>query len=240
MRLRCLEQSEAISKQKIPTNKNSSKLASAILRAQDAERRKIARDLHDSVGQYLACIRLDLHELAAPPSERHRPKEECLSECIDAVDKCSSEIRTLSYLMHPPLLDELGLGPAVRWYMEGLSKRTGLVAQINMPPEIPRMRSDVEVTLFRTLQESLTNVHRHSGASAVEVDLQLDAHEISLRVKDNGHGIPEQRLRDIQRGASEVGVGFAGMKERVSSLGGSFEVRSGRNGTSVTTTLPVT
>ena len=215
-------------------------LTARILALQDEERRKLARELHDSLGQYLASLKinLDLMSIMGTDLPGGRTTAECLSECLEQVQSCLTETRTLSHLMHPPLLDEAGLASALIWYVEGFVKRSGIKAHLVIPPEVPRLRSDVALTLFRSVQEAVTNARRHSSCSALEVTLAVNADSVSLRVKDNGRGIPESKLSNIRQSNAEVGIGLAGMRERVSELGGNFELSSDTSGTVVTVVIP--
>ena len=210
------------------------RLSARILSLQDDERRRIARELHDSLGQYLAILKVNLDLLAGTS---HDARQELLvSECMRSVEQCLTEVRTISHLLHPPLLDEAGFESAARWYVEGFAQRSGFQVDLDFPPELGRLERDVEVALFRVLQEALTNVHRHSGGSAVQILLQVDAEQAQLEVTDNGRGIPQKRL---QYGSAATGVGLAGMRERVRELGGSFEIRSAFPGTTVRVAIPL-
>jgi signal transduction histidine kinase len=137
------------------------------------------------------------------------------------------------------LLDEAGLTSAVQWYVEGFVKRSGVGAHLNLSPKLPRLRSNMELALFRVLQESLTNVHRHSACSTVEVTIEVDAKEVTLKVKDNGTGIPQSRLRSLRESSAEVGIGLVGMRERVRDLGGHLDLDSDSTGTTVTAVMPL-
>jgi PAS domain S-box-containing protein len=218
------------------------RLSSRILSLQDTERRRIARELHDCLGQYLTALKINLDQLSTEASddpEGIARKARWLSECSEMVGRCLTETRTLSHLMHPPLLDEAGLASAIRWYVEGFVKRSGIEASLNLPPVVPRLRSNMELALFRVLQESLTNVHRHSSCSSVEVAIAVNAAEVSLKVKDNGSGISPIRLRSLREGSAEVGIGLAGMRERMRDLGGHLDLDSDSTGTTVTAVIPI-
>jgi PAS domain S-box-containing protein len=218
------------------------RLTSRILSLQDTERRRIARELHDCLGQYLTSLKINLYQLSTEASDdpvARTKKAEWLSECLEMVERCLTETRTLSHLMHPPLLDEAGLASAIRWYVEGFVKRSSIEASLSLPPVLPRLRSNMELALFRVLQESLTNVHRHSSCSSVEVTIEVNAAEVSLKVKDNGSGIAPTRLRSLREGSAEVGIGLAGMRERVRDLGGHLDLESDATGTSVTAVMPI-
>ena len=210
-------------------------LSGRILTLQDDERRRIARGLHDSLGQYLAALKMNLDVFQTSNDK----KATLASDCSEIVDKCLTETRTISHLLHPPLLDEAGFGSAARWYVDGFSQRSGIKVNLNLPPKLGRMHRDVEVALFRAVQEGLTNVHRHSGCSAVDVCLSLNAKQLRLEIKDNGRGIPKKRLTDLTDGDRAAGVGIAGMRERVRELGGSLDIQSDRAGTTVVISIPV-
>jgi len=211
------------------------RLSGRILSLQDDERRRIARGLHDSLGQYLAALKMNLDALRISNDD----KAKLASDCSEIVDKCLTETRTISHLLHPPLLDEAGFGAAARWYVDGFSQRSGIKVNLNLPQKLTRMHRDVEVALFRAVQECLTNVHRHAGSSAVDVRLNLSAKQIRLEISDDGRGIPQKRLRSLNQGTADAGVGIAGMRERIRELGGSLDIRSDRAGTTVVIGIPV-
>ena len=210
-------------------------LSGRILTLQDDERRRIARGLHDSLGQYLTALKMSLDVFQTSGGN----KAKVASECSEIVDKCLSETRTISHLLHPPLLDEAGFGSAARWYVDGFSRRSGIKVNLNLPLKLDRMHRDVEVALFRAVQEALTNIHRHSGGSMVDVHLSVDAKHLRLEIKDDGRGMPRKRLRSLIEGAADAGVGLAGMRERMRELGGSLEIRSDRAGTTLVISIPV-
>ncbi|MGH9646277.1 MAG: sensor histidine kinase, partial [Bryobacteraceae bacterium] len=203
-------------------------LSGRLLTLQDDERRRIARELHDSLGQYLAALKMNLDRIPT-----------MVSECTGIVEKCLTETRTISHLLHPPLLDESGFASAARWYIDGFAQRSGIKVNLDLPPQLGRLHSDVEIALFRAVQEALTNVHRHSGGSEVDIRVTLDEDRVRLEVEDNGHGIPQERLQALLGGDAETGVGIAGMRERMRELGGSLEIHS-QSGTQVIVTVPVT
>ena len=211
------------------------RLSGRILSLQDDERRRIARGLHDSLGQYLAALKMNLDVFRTSKNDQAK----LASDCAEIVDKCLNETRTISHLLHPPLLDEAGFDSAARWYVDGFSQRSGIKVNLNLPQKLSRMHRDVEVALFRAVQECLTNVHRHSGSSAVDVRLSLSAKQIRLEIKDDGRGIPQERLRSLNQGAADAGVGLAGMRERIRELGGSLEIRSERAGVTVIVRIPI-
>jgi PAS domain S-box-containing protein len=214
------------------------RLGGRMLQLQDAERRKFARELHDGVGQYLASIKimLDGAMRSEIPQDQQR---EMLAQGVSILDRCLVETRTVSHLLHPPLLDEAGLASAVQWYAEGFSKRSGIHLDLDLQLDQARLPSEVEITLFRVLQESLTNIHRHSGASKASVSIFVQDGDVRMQVTDSGCGIPEVRLRQWREMRAPLGVGMAGMLERTRELGGSFDVQSDNNGTTVTVDIPV-
>jgi PAS domain S-box-containing protein len=215
-------------------------LSRRLLQTQDDERRRIARELHDSAGQYMASIQMNLDALlreavALPAAQMAR-----ISDSIAMLERCNSEIRTLSYLLHPPLLDELGLRSALSWYLEGFSERSGIKVELQVPDDLPRMTANTETVIFRVVQQSLVNIHRHSGSQIAKIRIKCDAERISLRISDEGKGMSLVALDGINTGTGLVGVGMAGMRERVRGLGGDFEVRSRNDGTTIQISLPVT
>ena len=211
-------------------------LSLRIMNLQDEERRRIARDLHDTAGQTLAAIKMisaTIQQIAAD-----EPKIlDLLAELNHFADEALQEIRTTSYLLHPPLLDESGFASAARWFVEGFGKRSGIQAECNIPEDFDRPPRNCELVLFRVLQEALTNVHRHSEATSARVSLQADDGLLRLDVSDNGRGIPSHRLEQLNDAASS-GVGIDGMKERLHELGGRLEIQSGTTGTTVSVMLP--
>lgn len=214
------------------------RLGGRMLQLQDAERRKFARELHDSIGQYLASIKIMLDGAMRSdiPQDQQR---EMLAQSVSILEKCLVETRTVSHLLHPPLLDEAGLASAVQWYAQGFSKRSGIDLDLDLQLDHARLPSDVEITLFRVLQESLTNIHRHSGASKASVSIFVQDGDVRMQVTDSGCGIPADRLRQWRDMRAPLGVGMAGMLERTRELGGSFDVQSDKNGTTVTVDIPV-
>lgn len=209
-----------------------------LLKIQDEERRRIARDLHDSTSQILAGAMMNIGALQAQFGKED-PTSGALAEIADLADRALQEIRTTSYLLHPPLLDEIGLSSAARWYVEGFSKRSGIQVDLDFPSGSERLPSDIEMGLFRILQETLTNVHRHSGASIVSVGLEKQLEAVNFEVKDNGHGIAPELLERLQKITMESGVGLAGMRERVSELNGKLEMESNPHGTTVRVRVPL-
>ncbi len=210
------------------------RLSSQVLGLQDAERRRVARELHDSLGQYLSVLKLDIELLKQNPAS-----DELWAESERLMDRCISEMRTLSYLLHPPMIDEAGLSSAARWYVEGFGERSGKQVTLQVSDDLGRLPSATELALFRVLQEALTNAHRHSGAAAIHVEICRNGDHVMLEIKDDGHGMkPEavQRFRDT--GASS-GVGLTGMHERVCELGGDITLESDGTGTRISVKVPI-
>lgn len=213
------------------------RLTITLLQSQDEERRRFGRDLHDSIGQYLTIIKINLDVLNGL-GENDLTKPELLSQCLEAVTGCLKETRTISYLLHPPLLDEAGFESAARWYVDGFAQRGGIQATLQFPEKMDRLSRSVEVVLLGILQESLTNVHRHSGSPTVEVELEVDATNVSLVVRDAGRGIPAHVLEQF-RESGTAGIGLAGMRERVADLGGELRVQSDTQGTLLQAIIPL-
>lgn len=210
------------------------RLSIQLMHSQDDERRRIARNLHDSLGQHLATIKMNLDLLNSDSPER-----DMLFAALKSVEQCISETRTMSCLLHPPLLDEVGLSSAARWYTNEFAKRSGIKAELELPDEgIERLPELVRIALFRILQESLTNVHRHSASPSVEVRLKVN-HQAVLTVRDFGRGVPKELLQGPQTDGQHFGVGLSGMRERVNDLGGTFEIHSSGNGTLITVSIPL-
>jgi signal transduction histidine kinase len=210
------------------------RLSAHVLELQDEERRKFSRELHDSLGQNLAVAKM----IAFGVSERH-PKEESVPELVDLLDRSLQETRTLSHLLHPPLLDELGIASAVSWYVDGFSQRSGLKISLKISDGIGRLSRPAELVLFRVLQESLTNVHRHAKSPKADVALSLAEGDVVLQVRDYGIGITAEKLHHFRSNGTQVGVGLTGMRERVREQGGQFEIYSGETGTEVLVTIPL-
>jgi signal transduction histidine kinase len=209
-------------------------LTSRLLQAQDEERRRLARELHDSVGQLLSANAMSIGTLKR--MQLPAAAQRALSDSDALVQEALREIRTISHLLHPPLLDELGLLPAVKWCVEGFSKRSGIKVAFNGPAELGRLDPDVELAAYRVVQECLTNVHRHSGSSDGIVEIATDCEGLEVIVRDHGTGIPPGKLEGTH---GQVGVGLRGMAERIGQLGGSLEVQSSRTGTMVRVKLPI-
>jgi PAS domain S-box-containing protein len=212
-------------------------LSVRLLQTQDQERRRIARELHDSTGQKLAALAMNLSLIGKSGKTLDARGREMLAESLALLDQSASEIRTLSYLLHPPLLDERGLAAAVRWFTEGFNQRSGVQVKLKVPTELQRLPEEIEIALFRIVQEGLTNIHRHSGSSTATIRLTVDQNHVQLEVQDAGKGLPRSRADGH---VDAMGVGITGMRERVKQLGGRMKIESSPRGTTVSVTLPLT
>jgi len=211
-------------------------LSARLLRLQDEERRRIARDLHDTTGQTLSALKLSLASLHSVVG--NAPTTQALFEDINGLaDQALKEIRTTSHLLHPPLLDEAGFASAARWYSEGFSKRSQIEVTLDLGA-YKRLPEAVEMVLFRVLQESLTNVLRHSRATKVSVRVS-PGENVVLSIQDNGKGIPAERLDQFRLTGGGVGVGLSGMRERARELGGQLNIYSDEAGTTVRVSIPL-
>jgi len=205
--------------------------------SQDDERRRIARELHDGTGQKLAVLSMNLalveNQAGVPGADFHK----VLSECSTITRDISEEIRTLSYLLHPPLLDECGLESALQMYLRGINRREGLAVDLQMPPRLKRMTEEAELAIFRIVQASLTNIHLHSGSNKANVKIAYVPGGLGITISDRGRGIPSAVLSRSSVGKG-VGVGIVGMKERLKHLGGQLEIESSHRGTKVKAIIP--
>lgn len=213
-------------------------LSARLLQLQDEERRRIARDLHDVTGQRIVVLSMALDRLARNPDLRDPDAQETIRESREMVSKIGDETRTLSYLLHPPLLDECGLESAVRWYAEGFEKRSGIKLKVDVAENVGRLAGEVETALFRIVQESLTNVHRYSGSASAEIRVKMAANTVRLEVVDFGKGDKARAVQQALEGTGPLGVGIPGMRERLHQLGGQLEVEFGKNGTRVVASVP--
>jgi PAS domain S-box-containing protein len=214
-------------------------LSSTLMQAQDQERRRVARELHDSAGQYLAAIQMNLAALASEGEFRSEGVQRRLHDAIDQVMQCTAEIRTLSYLLHPPLLDEVGLASAISWYVEGFSDRSRIAVKLDVPKGMDRFAPEIETALFRIVQQSLTNIHRHSGSKVCSIRLVLEDDCLNLKVTDEGCGFPPEMLSRFRLTGQLPGMGISGMRERINALHGSFEILSDSSGSTIAVSVPV-
>jgi signal transduction histidine kinase len=212
------------------------RLSSSLIAAQDQERRRIARDLHDGLGQELSgakmmvdCIRMQ--------NQSTEGKERAAAEASTLIDQAIQQVRSMSHLLHPPLLDEVGLRSSLHWYLDGLTKRSGLETSLDVQPEdFPRLGPELETTIFRIVQEALTNVFRHAEARKAWITMAVRESQIVVTVGDDGKGIPDS-IADFEAG--KIGIGIAGMRQRVKEFGGRIRLRNGNPGTLVEAVIPI-
>jgi signal transduction histidine kinase len=211
-------------------------LSNRLLQLQENERRHIARELHDSAGQVLAALGMNLAGMT-----QHVTKNPILGKSVEdsqrLVQQLSKEIRTTSYLLHPPLLEENGLTEAIHWYLQGLTERSGLKVELNIAEDFGRLPSEMEMAVFRIVQECLTNIHRHSGSETATIRLSRNPESVALEIQDEGSGIAAEKLDGIR--AQRSGVGITGMRERVRHFKGTMDIHSNGTGTKISVTLPV-
>jgi signal transduction histidine kinase len=219
---------------RVVAEQRSQNLSMQLLQAQDEERRRISRELHDGLGQTLVVAKMLAESFATKP-----PTQETLSELNSILENSVTSVRSISYLLHPPLLDEIGLPSAAEWLIEGLTKRSEITVNLEIKGEKRRLPPGVELTLFRILQESLANIQRHARGSSADVLLNFEASRVSLRVRDNGAGISPEKLQELEERVSYAGLGLAGMKQRANEQGGTFRLSSASNGTTIEVEIPV-
>jgi signal transduction histidine kinase len=211
------------------------RLSARLLTLQDSERRRIARELHDCLGQCLIALKLKIDMLKSSPAS-----EQLWAEAEDLMQQSIAEVRTLSYLLHPPTMDAAGLPSAAQWFVEGFGQRSGIAVKLDVDRSLPRLPDAIELTLFRVMQEALTNVHRHSGSSTAEIQILHTSEQITLDVKDHGSGIRPEVLARFKETGAGLGIGLTSMCERVRDLGGDLQIDSDSTGTSLSVTIPVT
>jgi len=213
-------------------------LSGRLLQLQDEERRRIARELHDGAGQLLAALSMNIAAIAAEESRLSPGVTRNVEESRSLIDQAVSEIRTISHLLHPPLLDEVGLISALNEYVNGFGERSKIRVSLDLPSDLERLPREIELSIFRIVQECLTNVHRHSGSATASVQLSHKSGKIHLQVSDQGHGINPE-IQDKFREGKGSGVGLRGMSERIRQLGGGMRIQSSQNGTSIIVVLPL-
>lgn len=220
-------------------NHSLHQLTARLLESQDDERRRIARELHDSVGQTLAALAMNLRAVGGE-IERLQKTAKTIGDSAALVGEMSTDIRTISYLLHPPLLDEAGLCSALRWFVDGFVERSGIKVEFEAPKDFARLSQDVETALFRVVQECLTNIHRHSGSAVARIHLASSPAEVHVEVADEGQGITEEKRQEILT-TGLPGMGLRGMRERLQQLGGTMEISPGRGGkgTQIVARLPL-
>jgi signal transduction histidine kinase len=219
------------------TNQNLRELSARLMQLQDDERRRIARELHDSVGQMLAALGMNLATVGAD-IERLTKTANTVNDSAALVQELSQEVRTISHLLHPPLLDEAGLAAALRWYIDGFAQRSKIRVDLEIPADLERLARESETAIFRTVQECLTNIHRHSGSPTARIRIVVSDSQVCVEVEDRGKGIPPEKQFEMAL-AGTPGVGIRGMRERLRQLGGRLEVHSEGKGTLIVARLPV-
>jgi PAS domain S-box-containing protein len=213
-------------------------MSGRLLQLQDEERRRIARELHDSAGQMLIALDLNLAAIRRENASLSPSAARACDESLGLVRQMSQELRTISHLLHPPLLDEAGLPSAIRWFVEGFAERSRMPVQLEVSENLPRLSPEAETTIFRVVQESLTNIHRHSGSSTAAIRIAQSPTEIRVEVSDRGKGMPAAVQRRLEEGG-KFGVGIQGMRGRLRQIGGRLEIRSGQSGTAIVAILPL-
>jgi signal transduction histidine kinase len=219
--------------QRTREEQTSRRLSIQLLQAQDDERRRIARELHDGLAQGISAAKM-----LADAHVANHPGDQLVSDIAAILSESLNGARTMSYLLHPPLLDEMGLATAAGWFVEGFSKRTGINVKFEVEGRERRLSKATELTLFRVLQESLTNIHRHANASGAEVTLKFEPRQVALRVHDHGIGITADKLEQFDGSGAHLGLGLTGMKHRVQEQQGKFRIFSTKSGTTIQVELP--
>ena len=213
-------------------------LSVRLLQLRDDEQRRLARELHDSVGQLLAAISMNNSAVSGEAHKLSPDTAKCVAENAELVEEVSREIRTISHLLHPPLLDEAGLASALRWYTDGFAERSKIKVDLEIPSDFGRLPKDMELAIFRIIQECLTNIHRHSGSATAAIRIHQQGPRLLVQVQDHGKGIANEKQRELTL-SGRTGVGFGGMRERLRQLGGTLEIQSQGNGTVVSAILPI-
>ena len=219
-------------------NRELRELTSRLQQVRDDEHRRLARDLHDSAGQLLAAMSFNvgaIQKRSEPISVRRWPSAWKIPAHL--IRQLTSEIRTVSHLLHPPLLDEVGLSSALRWYVEGFAERSKIKATLDLPRDLARLPEDVEIAVFRAVQECLTNVHRHAHSPSCAISVRQDEGRLRIEIRDAGQGIPQEKQARLASSGS--GVGLRGLRERLLHLGGTLEIDSSPSGTTVVVSVPV-
>ena len=219
------------------TNQNLRELSARLMQLQDDERRRIARELHDSVGQMLAALGMNLAAVGTD-IERLVKTANTVNDSAALVQELSREVRTISHLLHPPLLDEAGLASALRWYVDGFAERSKIKVDLEVPADFERLTRESETAIFRTVQECLTNIHRHSDSPTARIRIVASDGHVCVEVEDRGKGIPSEKQFELAS-TGTPGVGIRGMRERLRQLGGSLDIHSNGKGTLIVARLPV-
>jgi signal transduction histidine kinase len=221
------------------TNDSLRNLSRHVLHLQDEERRRIARELHDSTAQALSGLKINISTIPKQTPLNPQVARTLLQHSSKMAEQALNEIRTISYLLHPPILEDFGLESALPWYAAGFSERSGISTRVNIDPNLGRLSPDLELILFRVVQEALGNIHRHSASPVAELALFLTGTAVRLEVRDEGCGLPEHVVDPGPGSVPRIGVGIAGMRERVRHFGGTLELVSSTRGTTLTVVLPI-
>lgn len=220
------------------SQKQQMEFAARLQAMQDEERRRLARELHDSVGQTLAALGMNIGIIQAQSHKLDAAAARAVADDAQLVEQVSREIRTISHLLHPPLLDVAGLASALRWYVDGFSERSNIKVDVEIPSDFGRLPDELEIAIFRIVQECLTNIHRHSESASATISLRQESNNLIVQVRDSGKGIPREKQYELIE-AGRGGVGFTGMRERLRRLGGTLEIQSDESGTAVSAILKV-
>jgi signal transduction histidine kinase len=214
-------------------------LTGRLMRAQDDERRRIAQMLHETTAQDLAALKMHLARLTRTEAGLSEDDRAALTESVELAERSMTGIRTLSYLLHPPFLDEAGLLSALRWYASGFAERSGIAVHLDLPPTLERLPQDVETALFRVVQEALINIHHHAESPSAMIRLRVDGRRLTLEIEDRGRGMPPELIAQLPTGGGALGVGVAAMRERLQQLGGTLDIESNDRGTVVRARIPL-
>ena len=221
-------------KRRVTAEQSARNLSTQVLRAQDEERRRISRELHDDLGQTLVAAKMIADSITG-----HSPSADAVAQLNATLEGSVSSVRTMSYLLHPPLLDEIGLTSAAQWLIDGLAKRSNLDVNLEITGDKRRLPQGVELTLYRIMQESLTNIQRHAQSAKADILLSFERDRVRLQIRDHGVGISAEKLRELEERSSSAGLGLAGMRQRAHEQGGTFNLSSNGHGTTIDVELPV-
>jgi len=214
-------------------------LTGRLLQMRDEEQRRLARELHDSTAQIVGALAINLERLQEAVAIGNSSKACALvAQSSDLAEQATADLRTISHLLHPPILDDLGLEGALPWYTGGFSNRSGISVRLEIQPDLGRLSEEIELTIFRIVQETLTNIYKHSGSSTAHITLFRERDELTLRICDHGRGFPSEIIASDGNSRATVGVGIAGMRERVRQMKGKLVIDSGVSGTCITVALP--
>jgi signal transduction histidine kinase len=213
-------------------------LSGQLLHAQDEERRRLARELHDSAGQVIAALSMTLAPVESENGKIPPRTARAIKESLGLINDLSNQVRTIAHLLHPPLLDEVGLASGLRLFLEGFGERSKIKVTLEIPDQFERLPQELETTIFRIVQECLTNIHRHSGSQVARIRITRPDGQVRVEVADRGRGIPPKKQKAMDSGGT-AGVGIRGMRERARQLGGTLEINSGSQGTVIIARLPV-